>query len=226
MKVLIVAAHPDDEVLGCGGTAARWSREGHDLSIAILGEGATSRYRRREEADRGLVEALKDRSREAARLLGAGSLFHYELPDNRFDSVPLLEVIQIVEELVERLQPEIVYTHHGGDLNVDHRRVHQAVLTATRPRRGHSVREVCAFEIPSSTDWAFQRFEPAFRASVFVDISTTLDLKLKALSLYDAELRAFPHPRSLEAVQAAARRWGSVAGFAAAEAFELIRSLR
>jgi LmbE family N-acetylglucosaminyl deacetylase len=224
--VLVIAAHPDDEVLGCGGTIARWAREGHAVFIAILGEGITSRPRRREETEPGLVAALQAQCRRAAQLLGAREVYFRDFPDNRLDTVPLLEVIKSVEELLDSLQPSIVNTHHGGDLNVDHRVVHQAVLTATRPLKDHPVREVYAFEVPSSTEWAFQRFEPVFRPNVFVDISDTLPVKLEALAQYDTERRAFPHPRSPEAVTALARRWGSVVGCEAAEAFELIRAIR
>jgi len=225
-KVLVIAAHPDDEVLGCGGTIARLTQEGHDVYIAILGEGITSRYEKREEADQVLVKELQGRCRKAIELLGAKDLFLYDLPDNRFDTVPLLDVIKIVEELIERLRPQVVYTHHGGDLNIDHVIVHRAVLTATRPMRDQPVQEIYAFEIPSSTEWSFQQFEPSFRPNVFVDISRTINIKAKALSCYDTEVRAFPHPRSPEAICAISRRWGTVVGREAVEAFEMIRSIR
>lgn len=224
-RFLVVAAHPDDEVLGCGGTIARLAQEGRDLYIAIMGEGITSRYQQREQADQVLVEALRARSRRVAELLCARDLFLYDLPDNRFDTVPLLDVIKIIEKLVERLRPEVIYTHHGGDLNIDHTVIHRAVLTATRPMQTQPVREIYTFEVPSSTEWAFQRFEPSFHANVFVDISDTLETKVKALSYYDSESRPFPHPRSAEALRAIAGRWGSVAGCKAAEAFGLIRAI-
>lgn len=226
MDILVAVAHPDDEVLGCGGTISRLAQEGHDVYIVILGEGITSRYQQREQADLALVEALHNRSHQVAKVLGARDIFVHNLPDNRFDTVPLLDVVKIIEDLVASLTPEVIYTHHGGDLNIDHLVVHRAVLTATRPIQGQSVREIYAFEVPSSTEWAFQRFEPAFRPNVFVDISGTLDIKVRALSHYDTEFRAFPHPRSPEALQAIARRWGSVVGCEAAEAFELIRAVR
>ena len=225
MTVLVVAAHPDDEVLGCGGTITRLAQEGHDVYIAILGEGITSRYQQREQADQVVVEALHARSRQVAELLGARDLFLYNLPDNRFDTVPLLDVIKIVEELVERLQPQVIYTHHGGDLNVDHVVVHRAVLTATRPVAGCPVREICAFEVPSSTEWAFGQFQSVFRPNVFVDISATLETKVQAMALYESEARPFPHPRSPDALRAIAQRWGSAVGVEAAEVFELVRKV-
>jgi LmbE family N-acetylglucosaminyl deacetylase len=226
MKVLVIAAHPDDEVLGCGGTIARLSQEGHDLYIAILGEGITSRYQQREQAEQALVEELHTRSREVAKMLGAADVFMYDLPDNRFDTVPLLDMVKIIETLVARLSPSVIYTHHGGDLNIDHVLVHRAVLTATRPIQGQVVQDIYAFEVPSSTEWAFQRFEPSFRPNVFVDISATLNIKVQALAYYESEVRTFPHPRSPEALYAIAQRWGSVVGCGCAEAFELIRSVK
>jgi len=226
VRVLVVAAHPDDEVLGCGGTVARLASEGHDIFTLILGEGSTSRSQRREQADTSLIDVLHKSSLQAAKTLGTREVFKRNLPDNRFDSVPLLDIVKIVEELVAQLSPEVIYTHHGGDLNIDHSLTHRAVLTATRPMKGQPVREIYAFEIPSSTEWAFQRLEPVFRANVFEDISATLDIKIKALSHYETETRAFPHPRSPEALRAIAQRWGSVVGGEAVEAFELVRSVR
>jgi len=226
VDVLIVAAHPDDEVLGCGGTVARMVREGSSVYIAILGEGITSRYQAREEADHGLVDALHARSRKVAKALGAANLFTYDLPDNRFDTVPLLDVVKIVEGLIESLRPEVIYTHHGGDLNIDHGIVHRAVLTASRPVVACPVKRLYAFEVPSSTEWSFSQVQPVFRPNVLTDISATLETKIEAMGLYGDEARPFPHPRSPEALRAIARKWGSVAGMEAAEAFELIREVR
>jgi LmbE family N-acetylglucosaminyl deacetylase len=224
-RILVVAAHPDDEVLGCGATAARRAREGDEVYIAILGEGITSRYDEREQADAGLIEALRTRSRRAADRLGARDLFLFDLPDNRFDSVPLLNVIKIVERLVSSVRPSVIYTHSGGDLNIDHVVVHRAVLTATRPVGGSPVRTLYSFEIPSSTEWSFGQLAGPFRASVYVDVESTLAAKIEAMEMYNSERRAFPHPRSPEALRATAMRWGSVVGLQAAEAFELIRTI-
>jgi LmbE family N-acetylglucosaminyl deacetylase len=225
-SILVVAAHPDDEILGCGGTMARLAREGHEVRIAILAEGMSSRYAHREDADPRQLQHLHARAQQAANKVGAKEVVLCKLPDNRLDTVPLLDVVKLVEELVARFRPEVVYTHHPGDLNVDHGVVHRAVLTATRPVAGQCVSEIYTFEVPSSTEWAFQRLEPLFRPSVFVDIAETLETKIEALACYDTETRKFPHPRSAEALRAIAMRWGSVAGLPAVEAFELIRSVR
>lgn len=226
MNVLVVAAHPDDEVLGCGGTIARLAQEGRHIYAAILGEGATSRYAQLEEADKTAVTTLHTHSHRVKELLCLKDLFIYDLPDNRFDTIPLLKVVKIVECLIERLKPEIVYTHHGGDLNIDHVITHRAVLTAVRPAAGCPVKSLYAYEVPSSTEWAFAQFAPVFRPNVFVDISTTLDTKIQALHIYESEVRTFPHPRSPEVLRATAQRWGSVVGRDAAEAFELIYSIQ
>jgi|SRR5882757_4918510 LmbE family N-acetylglucosaminyl deacetylase len=225
-SVLVVAAHPDDEVLGCGGTMARLANEGREVRIAILAEGMTSRYPQRENADQKHLDHLHGNARQAAHEVGAKEVLLTKLPDNRLDTVPLLDVVKLVEELIAKFDPAVIYTHHPGDLNVDHGVVYRAVLTASRPLPGQRVREIYAFEVASSTEWAFQRLEPSFRPNVFVDISSTLENKVAALACYDTETRKFPHPRSPEAVRAIAMRWGSVAGFPAAEAFELIRLLR
>jgi LmbE family N-acetylglucosaminyl deacetylase len=226
MKVLVVAAHPDDEVLGCGGTIARLTKDGQEVYIAILGEGVTSRYRRREEADKKLVAALQAKSRKVAKYLSVKKVSFFGLPDNRFDTVPLLDIVKIVEDLVNRLRPEVIYTHHGGDLNIDHKIVHRAVLTATRPVPNCPVKEIYSFEVPSATEWAFQQFQPVFHPNVFADISGTLETKIKALQLYESEVQPFPHPRSPQVLRAMAQRWGSIAGLKAAEAFQLVRAIR
>ena len=223
--VLVIAAHPDDEILGCGGTAARLVRDGHDVHFAIMGEGITSRHSQRDAADADQLARLHRQAHAAAAKVGVKSVLLHKLPDNRLDTVPLLEVVKLIEQLIERIKPQVIYTHHAGDLNVDHGVIHRAVLTATRPVTGQPVREIYAFEVPSSTEWAFQRVGPSFRPNVFVDIASTLEAKTAAMECYETEARKFPHPRSPEALRARATHWGSVVGCAAAEAFELIRSV-
>jgi len=225
-KILVVAAHPDDEVLGCGGTIPRLAQEGHDIFISILGEGITSRYDSTKEADEKLMKELHAKSQRVAEFLGAKDLFMYNQPDNRFDTIPVLDIVKIIENLIYKLKPEVMYTQDGGDLNIDHAISFRASLTATRPVKGCPVRELYAYEVPSSSEWSFGQFEPAFKPTVFVDIRETLDTKVKALQLYESEVRPFPHPRSPEAIRAIAERWGSLVGCEAAEAFKLIRAVR
>jgi LmbE family N-acetylglucosaminyl deacetylase len=147
-------------------------------------------------------------------------------PDQKLDALPLLEVTHAIEREIERLQPDTIFTQHGGDLNQDHVITYRATLTATRPMAGGCVRCVYAYEVPSSTEWSFQRFAPHFRPSVFFDIAGTLEVKIAAMQIYESEARDFPHPRSPQALKAIAHRWGSVAGLHAAEAFELVREIK
>lgn len=226
MTILVIAAHPDDEVLGCGGTIARFVQEGKKVFIAILGEGMTSRYEQRENADATLVNALHSNAHEVSTFLGASDLFLFNLPDNRFDSLPLLDVVKTIEGLIERLHPSDVFTQHGGDLNIDHVVTYRATLTATRPMVGQSVKTLYSYEVPSSTEWAFAKFAPWFSPNVFFDVSQTIEKKIAAMQMYESESRPFPHPRSPEALKAVAMRWGSVVGVEYAEAFEVIRSIK
>ena len=225
MNILIVAAHPDDEVLGCGGTMARYA-EDHEVHVLILGEGLTSRLDDRERTEVEPLEQLRADGTKASQLLGVSSIEFGGLPDNQFDQVPLLQIIKILESKIRTVQPGAIYTHHSGDLNVDHGLTCRAVLTATRPGIGHPVQDVFSCEIRSSTEWAFQQVTPIFRPNVFVDISATIGTKIEAMECYVTESRPSPHPRSPESLRATAKYWGSVIGCEYAEAFELIRSLR
>ena len=220
-KILVVAAHPDDEVLGCGGTITRLSGEGHAVHIAIMGEGITSRVDSRDNATK--LKGLETACSAASRIMGAYQPEMLSLPDNRFDTVPLLDIVQTIEGLVDKIKPDAIFTHHPGDLNIDHVITNRAVFTATRPLPGHCVREVYLFEIPSATEWGFQKLGPIFKPNLFYNIETQLPVKIEALRAYESEIRAFPHPRSEKAVIAAAQRWGSWVGHNAAEPFEIAR---
>ena len=220
-----MAAHPDDEVLGCGGTVARLSKEG-DVWICVLGEGVTSRYKSSQIVPETELVNLKSQAKHAGSIIGAKDVIFSSLPDNKFDTVPMLEIVKILENLLDDARPDVVYTHHPGDLNVDHSLTFRAVMTATRPMMDETVREVYTFEIASSTDWAFQSLSRPFNPNTFVDISKTIDLKIEAMESYSGEIRSFPHPRSSDALRASAKRWGAIVGVESAEAFELIRSVR
>lgn len=224
--ILVVAAHPDDEVLGAGGTVARHVGAGGEAAVLILGEGVTSRSAERNLAPQAAVATLQGQAIEANTVLGVKVVRFGGLPDNRFDELNLLELVKTVENVIEELVPSVVYTHHPGDLNVDHRLTFQAVLTATRPVPGGTVRELSVFEVPSSTEWSFGRIGSAFCPNLFVDISETLERKLRALERYTGEIRPAPHPRSVEVVRANAVRRGAAVGRPAAEAFELVRGVQ
>jgi LmbE family N-acetylglucosaminyl deacetylase len=226
-KILIVAAHPDDEVLGCGGTAARLSREGNAVYTLILSEGITSRDEKRSRSRRGKeIKELKAQIEKCRMILGVKKSFVFDFPDNRFDTIALLDIVKTIEKVKKGIKPEIVFTHHHGDLNVDHQITFKAVMTAFRPMIGERVREIYSFEVPSSTEWNVPSSSVYFMPNYFIDISKTLTQKIRALKKYKSEIRDFPHPRSAEAVEIYARRWGIQTGLMAAEAFEAVRIVR
>jgi len=228
-SVLVVAAHPDDEVLGAGGAIAWHRRRGDAVSVLIMGEGLGARYATQERlrtAGGRQVVRLREEMARAHRTLGVTQTFQQQFPDNRFDSVDLLELVKAVEAVTRRVRPRIVYTHHAGDLNVDHRLTCEAVLTACRPLAGETVERILSFEVLSSTEWAPPRADRAFVPNVFLDISAVMDRKLKAMACYRSELRPATHPRSLAAMAHQAKLWGAkMGGVAAAEAFVLLREL-
>ncbi len=225
--VLVIAAHPDDEVLGCGGTMARHAKSGDTVHVVILAEGITSRDQKsnRENKEKEL-SALGEAAHRANEILGVKTVELNDFPDNRMDSLARLDVVKVVEGFIDRFKPDIVYTHHGGDLNVDHRRVHEAVVTSCRPMPGNQgVRTLLFFEVASSTEWQPPGSASPFTPNWFVDISTTLELKLQALQAYESEMRPWPHSRSVKALEHLAQWRGASIGVEAAEAFELGRRL-
>lgn len=228
MRVLVVAAHPDDEALGCGGTAARHAAEGAEVNFLIVAEGVTSRDMTRDAVMRTEeLDALRAAATKATAILGAAQPPVFAgLPDQRLDTVPFLDVVKHIERMLDATQPDLVYTHHGGDLNADHRIVHQAVLTAARPLPGSVAAAVCGWETLSSTEWASPGTGPTFSPQRFVELSAEqMQLKLEALHCYDTEMRPFPHARSYEAVEALARLRGAQSGRALAEAFTVVRQI-
>jgi LmbE family N-acetylglucosaminyl deacetylase len=225
-KVLVVAAHPDDEVLGCGGTIARLAQEGCEIHVLLAAEGLTSRQSARDHS--ALTEEfseLYEAAKKANALLGVKSLEFLGFPDNRMDSVDLLDITKKIEAKLEFFQAEEVYTHFPSDLNVDHRLLAESVLTATRPMPGQKVKKLFFFEVVSSTDWRFSGERSLFSPNVFVNIEKTLEKKLSALEVYAGEMRPFPHARSVENVKNLAAVRGAHVGFRAAEAFMLGREL-
>lgn len=226
--ILIVAAHPDDEILGCGGTVARLIRDGYEAYTLILGEGITSRdERRNRNARRKEIEQLKIQIKEASKILGVKKEYVFDFPDNRFDTVPLLDIIKTIENVKKEVNPEIVFTHHFGDLNIDHRITFNAVMTAFRPVTDESVSEIYSFEIPSSTEWNFQNYSEVFSPNFFSPLGEEhLKAKVDAMKCYKDEVRNYPHPRSLEAIETLAKYRGINCGYKYAEAFQTIRLIK
>ncbi len=221
-SVLVVAAHPDDEILGCGATMARHAAEGDRVTVLLMADGVGARNP--ENATAALAER-QSAARKANKILGVENVTLLTYPDNRMDTVALLDIVQDVEKVMRHCMPEIVYTHHSGDVNIDHRLVSEAVVVACRSTPGFSVRKLLCFETASSTEWRPAVSNMCFAPNYFVNISSYLALKLQALEVYSEELRAFPHPRSKTAVAHLAAWRGATVGVEAAEAFELARAI-
>lgn len=222
-NVLVLAAHPDDEVLGCGGTLAKMALAGAVIHVAFLADGISSRS---VEGDKRFeLEGRRMAARKACEILGVKSVLFGEFPDNQMDTVALLEIVKVIESWINIHLPEIVFTHHFGDVNVDHRRTHEATVVACRPQVGTSVKTLLSYEVPSSTEWQISGAAQVFVPNWFVDISETLDRKLAALEAYESELRPWPHPRSTRGAEYLARWRGATVGTDAAEAFVLGRNM-
>lgn len=220
-RVLVVAAHPDDEVLGCGGTVARKVKNGGEAYTLILGQGIASRYKKANaQKIRDQIEELKKSVYAANEIIGVKEVFAHDFPDNKFDTVSLLEIVKVIENIKNKIKPDIIFTHYEKDLNIDHQITYKAVLTATRPLPNEVVKEIYSFEVLSSTEW---NYPTTFAPDVFFDISDTIDIKIKAMSEYKSELGEFPHPRSLQAIKLSAEYWAMRVGMKYAEAFKAVR---
>jgi N-acetylglucosamine malate deacetylase 1 len=219
--VLVIAAHPDDEVLGCGGAIARHREEGDTVHVLIMGEGIASRAGIPADKIKQEQKTLRSHMARAHKLLGTSGYMHLALPDQRFETIPILDITHIVEDAIRKYNPEIIYTHNGGDINLDHTTLARAVESAVRPGTYPSIKEVRAFEVPSTTEWNFVR--ERFAPNVFISLTERqLKKKIDAARKYIFEMRDFPHPRSREYLESLARVRGGQSGFCAAEGFELV----
>lgn len=214
-----MAAHPDDEVLGLGGTIRRHVDAGDAVTAVIASDGATSRY------ESEAIDTLQTHCRAAADVLGISEVHFLSLPDQRLDTLPKLDIVQAIEEHITSVRPAIVYAHHWGDVNTDHRAVSEAVVTSCRPVGDFFPRKLHLFETPSSTEWGAPDPTSQFTPTRFVDITDTIDRKLEAMACYETELRPAPHPRSLDALRSRAAYWGQTVGCAYAEPFVVVREV-
>jgi len=219
--ILVVAAHPDDEVLGCGGTIARHAAEGDTVHVVFIADGEGART----GAAANAALAREKAAIAALSILGAATPIFLGLEDNQLDAYRLLDIVRPVESVITEVAPDVVYTHHGGDLNIDHELTHRAVMTACRPLPGSPAREIYSFEVVSSTEWNSARGRD-FIPQLYVDVTAYMSTKRLALDAYREEMRPVPHARSIENVDALATFRGASVGVGAAEAFMVMRVLR
>lgn len=225
MNILVVAAHPDDELLGCGATLRRLADEGHDVFSVILCAQADARHNRPD------LEKLHADARASAEMVGIRDTMRFEFPNIRFNTVPHLEMVQAIEKAVAHFKPQWVFTHHAGDLNIDHRICHETTMAAVSlPLRLSAgippmmIERVYTFEVLSSTDWAPPTFE-SFRPNAFFNVEKTLETKIAALEAFEGALKPWPHARSSENLRYLARTRGATVGMEAAEAFMVMREV-
>ena len=219
-KILVIAAHPDDEILGAGATLINLVKAGNNVSCLILGQGAMAR----DAAKTKNIDSLKKDALESGKIIGFDQIYFSDLPDNQFDKLPLLEIVKEVEKYFEIVGPDIIYTHYENDLNVDHQLTAQAVMTAARPCNPDAPSEIYAFETLSSTEWQ-SKVSNIFNPSIYINIEDSIDLKIKAMKAYTSEIREYPHSRSIEGIKILAQYRGLEAGLKYAEAFILVRKI-
>jgi LmbE family N-acetylglucosaminyl deacetylase len=227
-KILLVVAHPDDELLGLGATMHKLiCEQGCTVHVVILGEGITSRADSRDiQLWEKELATHRQNIKQAQSVIGYQSVGIYDFPDNRFDSVALLDIIKVIEKEKAAFNPEIIFTHHGGDVNVDHQRTFEAVITACRPMAHESVKTIITFETPSGTEWRASTDPRHFVPNLFFSVSKAdVDAKIRGMESYEFEKRPFPHPRSPQALTIQAQRWGVTIGCDYAEAFCIVRSI-
>ncbi len=222
---MAIVAHPDDEIIGVGGTLARHVANGDFVSVLILGDGKSSQQKEYSKLTDEMEALVTTETAKALSIIGIKDYKYLALPDNRFDTIPLLDIIKNISEYIKLNTPEVVYTHHFGDLNIDHRLTFEAVITATRTIEAPFVKEIYLFETLSSTEMSGPVPQRFFIPNVFIDISHHLETKLKAMSAYVSEVRDFPHPRSIEAIRYNALLWGAKNNTSAREAFYCFRKI-
>jgi LmbE family N-acetylglucosaminyl deacetylase len=225
-RIMVVVAHPDDELLGLGATLHKLIKYyGVQTHVVILGEGITSRADQRDtEKWKAELDTHRKNVYAAQAIIGYHAVSLYDFPDNRFDTVALLDIIKVIEKEKQTFRPEIIFTHHGGDLNIDHQRTFEAVITACRPMAHESVKAIITFETPSGTEWRANSDPRHFLPNLFVEVEEkNLEAKIKGMECYEFEKRDFPHPRSPMALKIQAQRWGIATGKNFVEAFQLVR---
>ena len=220
MKILVFAPHPDDEILGVGGTIAKKTHEGHQVFVCVVTKGVAPLF------DEDVVNAFQDKCREADRLLGVEETFFLDFPAVMLETVPRYELNKKINDLVQKIKPDEVYIPHRGDMQIDHKMVVDACMVALRPKYEHVIKRVYAYETLSETGWDIPNIVNDFIPTVYEDISGFLSNKIEAMKLMDTQLGEFPNARSIGAVDALARHRGATVNCRAAEAFSLIREIK
>ena len=223
-KILVVAAHPDDEVLGMGGTIAKLTKAGNEVNVLIVTDGSSSQYR----DSVGLQKIIENKKKETwacAQTLGVKNVFYGEQPDMKLDCTPHININKVIESLIDELGPDTVYTHFWGDVNVDHQNVYKSTVVAVRPVLGQVVKVLYCYRVPSSTEWTPCKVDTMYMPNVFVDITEEAELKYEAFSKYRTELRDYPHPRSIQHLKELDVARGLEVGQGLTETFVLLRKL-
>lgn len=223
-KVLVIAAHPDDEVMGLGGTIAKLSAQGVECHLLIVTDGSSSQYRESNHLGE-IIEAKKIETKNCADTLGFRSIHYGELPDMKLDTIPHIVINQVIERVIDEVQPDTVFTHFWGDVNRDHQEVYKSTLVAVRPVMGQVVKDLYCYRVPSSTEWTPNKADTMFMPNYFVNIEKYAEQKYKAFACYSTELREYPHPRSVEYLRETDKAAGIRIGLLAAEEFVLLRKL-
>lgn len=223
-KVLVIAAHPDDEVLGMGGTIAKLVKSGCVVDVMIVTDGSSSQYRDSDRLDE-IISAKKKETRNCAVILGVRDIYYGELPDMKLDTTPHIRINQVIEDVIDKVQPDTVFTHFWGDVNLDHQNVYKSTLVAVRPVMGQVVKELYCYRVPSSTEWTPNKADTMFMPNYLVDIEKFAEQKYKAFACYSTELREYPHPRSVQHLREIDKAAGLRVGMLAAEEFVLLRKL-
>lgn len=222
-KILVVVAHADDEILGVGGTIARLAKE-NEVYVLILTDSCSSQYANQDVC--AIIEEKKKCAVAANKLVGVKEVIYSDLPDMRLRETPHTKINAVIEKYIEEIKPQIVLTHHFGDVNLDHQEVYKSVMVAARPTQTQSVERVYTFEVLSATEWQSSDARYAFIPNTYIDISDTIDKKVKAMEAYSQEVRKYPHPRSKEAILNLAAYRGQSVGMEYAEGLCLVRDLR
>ena len=222
-KVLIIAAHPDDDAFGCGGTIKKLANQKNKIYAIYFTDGVSARINKKDLKKK--INDRKKNSEKASKILGIKRCIYHSFPDNQLDKIPLLEIIQKIEEQIKKIKPDLILTHFENDLNIDHQIINRAVVTATRPKPNFRLKKILMFETLSSTEWKFSNKTKNFNPNYFVDISKTINQKIKSVKCYKNEIFNWPHPRSEKGVKTLAMFRGQSVGLKFAEAFQLLRNV-